>query len=116
VCYELIVQTQFSGEQIEPGLEPQISIIGPPLRSGQHRTDGKYKFLGGCVGHDGNVYFFPSDADFVVQVKPETEEVNEVGPNIRELEAIHHNKWQNGFTLSDGSIFGIPLKAKSILR
>jgi hypothetical protein len=101
--------------QIEPGLEPCITTIGGPLRTGQHRKDGKYKFLGGAVGHDGNVYFFPSDSDFVLQVKP-AGTVREVGPNLREMETIHNNKWQNGFTLADGTIFGIPLKGASVLR
>jgi len=65
---------------------------------------------------DGNVYFFPSDADYVLQVNPETEECREVGRNIRELEKIEQNRWQNGFTTKDGCIFGIPLKAGSVLR
>jgi hypothetical protein len=55
--------------------------------------------LGGAVGHDGKVHFFPSD--FVLQVNPKADEVKEIGRNMRELEHIHDNKWQNGFTLSD---------------
>lgn len=102
--------------KIVPGPDPVITTIGGPLRTGAHRTDGKYKYLGGSVGHDGNVYFFPSDADYVLQTNPTTGVVREVGPNLRDLEPLHNNKWQNGFTLSDGSIFGIPLKAKSIVR
>ena len=31
------------------------------VRTGKHRDDGKYKFLGGVLGVDGNVYFIPSD-------------------------------------------------------
>lgn len=78
--------------KIEPGLEPRLTTIGGPLRTGEHRTDGKYKYLGGAVGHDGNVYFFPSDADYVLQVDPRTNHVREVGPNLRDIESIHHNK------------------------
>lgn len=51
-----------------PGPRPEIHTIGNALRSGSHRTDGKYKYLGGAVGVDGKVYFFPSDSDFVLQV------------------------------------------------
>jgi isopenicillin N synthase-like dioxygenase len=102
--------------KIIPGRAPVVKTIGGPLRTGQHRDDGKYKYLGGALGHDGNVYFFPSDADFVLQVNPSTEETREVGPNLRDYEKIHHNKWQNGFTAPDGAIYGIPLKSTSVLR
>jgi hypothetical protein len=101
--------------KIEPGDPPTITTIGSNLRTGAHRSDGKYKYLGGALGHDGNVYFFPSDADYVLQVNCKTGQVREVGPNLRDLEPIHHNKWQNGFTAGD-SVYGIPLKSGSILR
>ncbi|KAI2490227.1 hypothetical protein MHU86_24356 [Fragilaria crotonensis] len=102
--------------KIEPGVEPRLSTIGGPLRTGRHRSDGKYKYLGGAVGHDGNVYFFPSDSDYVLQVDPRTNVVREVGPCLADIEHIHNNKWQNGFTAPDGTIYGIPLKSGSILR
>jgi hypothetical protein len=54
--------------KVIPGPQPEIHTIGDVVRSGSHRTDGKYKYLGGAVGADGKVYFFPSDSDFVLQV------------------------------------------------
>lgn len=54
--------------KVVPGPQPEVYTIGDPLRSGAHRADGKYKFLGGAVGTDGKIYFFPSDSDFVLQV------------------------------------------------
>lgn len=99
-----------------PGPKPQITTIGGPIRTGAHRTDGKYKFLGGVVGGDNKVYFFPSDADYVCQIDPETDEVREVGPNLRDIEDIHNNKWQNGLTTQDGTIYGIPLKGSKVIR
>ena len=58
--------------KIEPGdLEPRLSLLGENIRTGAHRTDGKYKFLGGAVGGDC-VYFFPSDADYVCEVNTKT--------------------------------------------
>jgi hypothetical protein len=54
--------------KVIPGPQPEIHTIGDVLRSGSHRTDGKYKYLGGAVGADGKIYFFPSDSDFVLQV------------------------------------------------
>lgn len=102
--------------KIIPGIKPQLSLIGPPLRTGAHRMDGKYKYLGGAVGRDRNVYFFPSDCDYVLQVNIETDECREVGPNLRNLERMHNNKWQNGFATEQGAIYGIPLKGQSVLR
>ena len=29
---------------------------------------------------------------------------------------MRHNKWQNGFTAHDGTIYGIPLKGCTVLR
>lgn len=101
--------------KVEPGLEPKLTIIGDNLRTGEHRSDGKYKFLGGAVGGDC-VYFFPSDSDYVVEVNTKTDEVREVGPNLRNFESMRNNKWQNGFTAVDGSIYGIPLKGSTVLR
>jgi isopenicillin N synthase-like dioxygenase len=78
--------------KVVPGLEPKLETIGGPLRTGSHRNDGKYKYLGGAVGRDGNIYFFPSDADYVLQVNPVTNLVREVGPCLKDLEPINNNK------------------------
>ena len=102
--------------KIIPGLKPSMELIGNELRSGIHRTDGKYKFLGGVCGHDGNVYLFPSDTDYVVQINCKTDEVKEIGPSLITLERVRQNKWQNGFIAPDGVIYGIPLKSETILR
>uniref|UniRef100_A0A7S4MQY6 Uncharacterized protein n=1 Tax=Odontella aurita TaxID=265563 RepID=A0A7S4MQY6_9STRA len=99
------------------GAEPEIITFGGPLRTGSHRSDNKYKYLGGAAGIDGCVYFFPSDADYVLRVNPHDMTAKEVGPNLRECEALRHNKWQNGFSARGGrAIYGIPLKARSIVR
>ena len=100
--------------KIVPGDDPKMMEIGGPLRTGKHRTDGKYKYLGGVLGKDGRVYFVPSDADYVLQVDCATDEVREVGASL-EGEAIVQNKWQNGFLGHDGVIWGIPLKAETVL-
>lgn len=101
--------------KIEPGSPPKLTLLGENLQSGKHRQDGKYKFLGGAVGGEF-VYFFPSDADFVCEVNTRTGKVRNVGPNLREHETMFNNKWQNGFTAMDGTIYGIPLKGQSVLR
>ena len=55
------------------GLKPVISTFGGPLRTGDHRNDGKYKYLGGAVGQDRKIYLFPSDCDYMLQIDPEND-------------------------------------------
>ena len=100
--------------KIIPGDEPEIREIGGPLRTGKHRTDGRYKYLGGVLAHDGCVYMIPSDADYVLRVNCATDECREVGDSL-ENEAVVQNKWQNGFIGEDGVMWGIPLKAETVL-
>lgn len=64
---------------------------------------------------DGNVHFFPSDSDHVLQIDIATGECREVGPDLRGVEAMQQNKWQNGFTSGD-FLYGIPLKGNSVIR
>ena len=45
--------------KVVPGEVPVISEFGGPLRTGQHRSDGKYKYLGGVLGKDGQGLAFP---------------------------------------------------------
>jgi hypothetical protein len=100
--------------KIVPGDVPRLSEIGGPLRTGKHRTDGKYKYLGGVLGNDGCIYCVPSDADYVLRIDCATDEVREVGASL-EGEKIVQNKWQNGFLGDDGVIWGIPLKSETVL-
>lgn len=87
------------------------------IRSGSHRSDGKYKFLGAVAGQDGKVYFIPSDAERVVQVDAEKNIAREIGSSLVSKESIRNNKWQNGFfSKKDGAIYAIPLKAQTVLR
>lgn len=89
-----------------------VTTIGSDLKSGRHRDDDKYKYLGGGIAADGKVYFFPSDAERVLCVDPETDECKLVGPIF--MEGI--NKWQNGFTTRDGAVYAIPQRGHGVLR
>jgi hypothetical protein len=100
--------------KIIPGDTPRLSEIGGPLRTGTHRSDGKYKYLGGVLGKDGCIYCIPSDADYVLRINCATDDVREVGASL-EGEKIVQNKWQNGFLGQDGVIWGIPLKSETVL-
>ena len=105
---------------IDPGKVPKISQVGNAdiIQTGRHRKDGKYKFLGAMVGNDGHVYCIPSGSERVLQVDTVRSKVRSIGPNVIDasLEAMHPNKWQNGFTAPDGSMYAIPLNAETVLR
>jgi len=101
--------------------EPVLSLVGDEtvLKSGRHRKDKKYKFLGAMGGPDGRVYHFPCAAERVLAVDTTTMTACEIGPNIydHQMERICQNKWQNGvFVKERGCIFGIPLAGESVLR
>ena len=81
-----------------------------------HRSDGKYKYLGGVLGGDGCIYAIPSDADHVLKIDPATQKCVEIGETLRGRVGLDCNKWQNGFLAADGRIYGIPLKAENVLR
>lgn len=91
-----------------------VTTIGapfPPGSTGRHRTDGRYKYLGGALGRDSHIYLFPCDADKVLKVNTATDEVTTVGPDF-----LGENKWQNGFTCEDGAVYAIPQRASGALR
>ena len=99
-------------------LTPRIYTVGGNtsiLRSGHHRIpqDNRYKYLGGALTLDGSVaYLFPCDAERVLRINCETDELSLVGPLLLEGE----NKFQNGFAGRDGCLYGIPQRATGVLR
>jgi len=75
------------------------------LRSGRHRIpqDNRYKYLGGALTLDCRyAYLFPCDAEQVLRIDCETDELKLVGPLLLEGE----NKFQNGFVVSFSFHFG----------
>ena len=98
-----------------------VTLIGGPsvLKSGRHRVpqDGKYKYLGGAIGGDGHVYCFPCDAERVLKVDVNTDEVSVLGPSFLHAEVGQCvNKWQNGFQGRDGAVYAIPQRSRGVLR
>ena len=68
-------------------------MIGPEF-------EGRYKWGGGAVDLNGNVFGMPSDADCVLRIDGETDEVTVIGkgalgPDIK-------NKWQGAVLAPDG--------------
>jgi hypothetical protein len=75
--------------------------------------EGRYKWGGGAVDLDGNVYGMPSDTDGVLRIRVATDEVDVIGRG--KLPAIK-NKWQGGVLSPCGAIFAIPADASSVLK
>ncbi|KAH8044051.1 hypothetical protein JL722_14872 [Aureococcus anophagefferens] len=105
------------------GADVVATVTGPnnlPLRGGRHRTDDKYKYLGGVVAKDGRVYCIPSDADRVLRIDPATSEATYVGLDLSHLadgQSRGQNKWQNGYcAAADGCVYAIPLKCETVLK
>lgn len=101
--------------------EPVLMLIGTKdvIRTGRHRTDRKYKFLGAMAGTDGKVYCFPCGSERVLQIDTVLKQVREVGPNLldTQMERMLQNKWQNGLTSqTEECVYSIPLAADTVLR
>jgi len=98
--------------------EQRVYTVGDAsmLKSGRHRIpqDGRYKYLGGALSLDEKyTYLFPCDAERVLKIHNETDELELIGPLLLDGE----NKYQNGFVSEiDGCLYGIPQRATGILR
>lgn len=105
-----------------PEEEPTFELLGDDtiVKTGRHRNDRKYKFLGAVADDlNGYVYFIPSGADKLLRCNIETSELEEIGPHFEDggLERVHQNKWQNGFfSKVDKCVYAIPLNGDKLLR
>jgi hypothetical protein len=93
----------------------RVYTIGENLKSGRHRvhSSNRYKYLGGALTLDERYAFlFPCDAEQVLRVDCETDQIRLVGPLLLDGE----NKFQNGFVGRDGCLYGIPQRASGVLR
>jgi hypothetical protein len=101
--------------------EPILKELGNSdiIKTGRHRSDGKYKFLGAMAGTDGKVYCFPCASEQVLQIDAANNIVRCVGPNLLDtkMEGMMQNKWQNGLTsVEEQCVYAIPLAAETILK
>jgi hypothetical protein len=91
-----------------------LSFIGHDLRGGD-------KYLGGELGDDGNIYGVPGSAKCVIKVHVETQQVSEMGHNLKGpyIETTYPKnqfKWLRGARGRDGAIYGVPSNANKVLR
>uniref|UniRef100_A0A7S0GIA0 Uncharacterized protein n=1 Tax=Proboscia inermis TaxID=420281 RepID=A0A7S0GIA0_9STRA len=89
------------------------TLLSGPIYSGRHRTDDKYKYLGGAIHPVAEkLFLFPCDAERVLTVDLKTDAVELVGPEL-----LGPNKFQNGFySAVDGAVYAIPQRASGVLR
>jgi len=92
------------------GAGERLSLV--PIRRPPYDSDKvtRYKWLGGSVGADGNVYGMPSDASSILRIDTENDIATTFG-----IVSGEKNKWQGGVLSRDGIIYAIPSNAKQIL-
>lgn len=71
---------------------------------------GQTLYLGGEVGSDGKIYFIPGHASRVLQLDPDTDALQQVGPVLK-----GKYKYLRGLPVGD-IIYGLPCHADSVLR
>lgn len=71
---------------------------------------GQTLYLGGEVGSDGKIYYIPGHARRVLQLDPETDILQQIGPVLP-----GKFKWLRGVPVGD-SIYALPCHADSVLR
>jgi len=83
---------------------PSMKLIGDTY-------DGEWKWTGGVVGHDGNIYGIPFEMNKILKIEPSpnaTSPTSLVGDDIGD-------GWWGGVVGTNGIIYGVPSFAKSIL-
>ena len=109
--------------------ESRLSLL--PIHRAPYDTQPitRYKWLGGSLGADGNIYGMPSDASSVLKIGVDNDVVttfgwvetsscdeesfDDDGVSTRYYEK---NKWQGGVLGRDSHIYAVPSNAKGVLR
>ena len=74
-------------------------------------TTQTYKWLGGAVGVDGNIYHPACDTSVVLKIDVKTQTCSTFG-----FAGASKNKWQGGILARDGCIYCIPANGQHVLR
>ncbi|KAK3252248.1 hypothetical protein CYMTET_38440 [Cymbomonas tetramitiformis] len=82
-----------------------LRLLGKPL-------PGKDKYNGGVTGADGCIYGIPADANEVLQICPDTQDVTTVGWVLADAK----QKWLRGCLAHDNCVYGIPCCAETVLK
>lgn len=84
-----------------------------PIHRAEYDTDGRknYKWLGGSVGVDGNIYCPACDTSAVLRIDTEQDRAQTFG-----FAGDEKNKWQGGVLARDGCVYCIPASGNHVLR
>ena len=84
-----------------------------PIRRASYDKDDRknFKWLGGAVGADGNIYCPACDTSAVLKINTTTDECTTFG-----FAGKAKNKWQGGVRGRDGCIYCIPASGNHVLR
>lgn len=86
---------------------------------------GCFKWHGGVLAPDGNIYAIPANSMRVLMIVPSTGEVRLVGPPLLPVLGERSGgpgpldvagRWYGGLLGSDGSIYGMPCNADCVLK
>ena len=96
-----------------PTSRGQISTQLPIHRASyDDDTNETYKWLGGAIGADGNIYAMPADASAILKIDTHTDHCSTFG-----FVGTVKNKWQGGvLSPTDGCIYCIPADGEHVLR
>ena len=91
--------------------EGRLTLL--PIRRASYDTDRvtRYKWLGGALGADGNVYNMPSDASSILVIDTKTDMATTFG-YVEEGK----NKWQGGVCARNGFVYAVPADAGTVLQ
>jgi hypothetical protein len=84
----------------------------PIQGNGQHKnSNGTYKWLGGVVGADGNIYCPACDTSAILKINVDTDYCETLG-----FTGNGRNKWQGGILGRDNCIYTIPANGLQVCR
>jgi hypothetical protein len=82
-----------------------------PIPRAPNDTVQNYKWLGGSLGLDGNIYGMPCDASSILKIDVETNECTTFGDT-----GDGKSKWQGAVLARDGCVYAIPSYGRHVLR
>lgn len=94
------------------GDEPTFSFLHPPPEIAL-AFESTWKWHGGVLGLDGNVYCVPANATSVLKIEVATGKLSLLGDTAM---MKGPSKWYGGLRGADGSIICIPQNADAVLR
>jgi hypothetical protein len=102
----LIINTQ-------PGVTGDAQFSEIPIVKAEYDTDQRknYKWLGGSVGVDGNIYCPACDTSAALLIDTKADTATTFG-----FAGMEKNKWQGGVRGRDGCVYSIPASGTHILR